>query len=104
MSDRINILTSFIAEDPDDPFNYYALALELKATAREECKSLLLKLVMDFPDYLPSYYQLALLHEESNEFHKAVEYTQKGIGLAFKQNDRKTLAELKQLLSQLEDE
>ena len=104
MSDRINILKNFIAEDPGDPFNYYALALELKQSSAEECKSLLLKLSSDFPDYLPSYYQLALVHEESNEHQKAVEYAKKGIELASQQKDRKTAAELKQLLSQLEDE
>ena len=104
MSNRITILKSFIAEDPGDPFNYYALALELKPSDPEECLSLLVKVSLDFPDYLPCYYQLALLFEESKEHLKALEYTQKGIERALHQNDRKTAAELKQLLSQLEYE
>ena len=104
MTDRISILKSFITEEPSEPFNYYALAMELVNRDPEASAEILLKMTLDFPDYLPSYYQLSDLQHRSGRQQEAIELAEKGIELALKQSDYKALAELRQLKSLIEDE
>ena len=104
MADRITLLKSFINEDPSDPFNYYALAMELKNQDQSESINILQQLINDFPDYLPSYYQLGSSLAETNQNQRAIEVLKKGIHLATTQKDHKAMAELRQILSNIEDE
>ncbi|HNP08224.1 MAG TPA: tetratricopeptide repeat protein [Cyclobacteriaceae bacterium] len=100
--DRIKILQAFIKESPDDPFNHYALALELMTEEPAQACQILLDLVKRKPDYLPAYYQLALLLIDENRFEEAKVVLDNGIVLGRKQNDHKTIRELKTLLQELE--
>lgn len=104
MTDRISILKSFIAEEPSEPFNYYALAMELVNRDTEAAAKILLKMTQDFPDYLPTYYQLTDLQNRSGRQQEAIALAEKGIELALKQSDYKALAELRQLKLLIEDE
>jgi tetratricopeptide (TPR) repeat protein len=104
MTGRINLLKSFISEDPSDPFNYYALAMELKNQDQNESLNILNQLIHDFPEYLPSYYQLGSSLIANGQHEAATSVLKKGISLAITQKDHKALAELRQLLSSLEDE
>jgi tetratricopeptide (TPR) repeat protein len=104
MTDRISILKSFIAEEPSEPFNYYALAMELVNRDSKAAAEILLKMTVDFPDYLPTYYQLTDLQYRSGRQQEAIALAEKGIELALKQSDYKALAELRQLKSLIEDE
>ncbi len=95
------MLKKLVSEDPDDPFYPYALALEYLHTGRNEALSLLLKVIDEHPDYLPSYYQAGLLSIEFGRLEEGQGLLEKGIALAQKQNDRKALNELRSLLDNI---
>lgn len=91
---RLIALQQFLEEDPNDPFNYYALALELRSADPLKSKALLSDLMLRFPQYLPTYYPLAHLLIELGEREAAEKTFEEGKGWALSQNDQKTLREL----------
>lgn len=95
--DRIVLLESFIKDDPNDPFNYYGLALEYQKLNHTKCDEYFEILLEKFPEYLPTYYTAAK-HWEENRPDLATETYEKGIALAQKQQNLKTLNELKNAL------
>ncbi|MCS6821078.1 MAG: tetratricopeptide repeat protein [Microscillaceae bacterium] len=98
---RIEYLQKILAENPNDTFSLYALALEYLSLDEEKAKYYLEILLQDFPDYLPTYYQAAQFFALQNEIEKAKHLLQKGIALAQKQNDGHTLKELQKALQNL---
>lgn len=101
---RLEQLIKFLEESPDDPFVLYALALEYKATNREQTTQLFNQLLENHPDYLATYYQAALNKEESGEKEEAISLYKAGMELARKQNDPSTLKELKAAYDLLMDD
>lgn len=97
-SKRIEMLQKFIEDDPTDPFNRYALALEFIEHEPSKAKDLLLKLIEESPTYLPSYYQAATLLIELRQSEAAIPIINQGIAEAKKQNESKTANELGSLL------
>ena len=91
---RIKYLQEEIENFPDEPFNYYALALEYTKSKPQDASAQFESLVNKFPDYLPTYYQAANLFFELQEFEKAEKLFKQGIRLAEEQNNLKTLKEL----------
>lgn len=80
MNERLNQLLAFYEEDPDDPFNAYALALEyLKMNAADQAQLYLEYLLKQHPDYVPTYYQAAKFYEAIEEEERAEEIYQKGL-------------------------
>jgi Tfp pilus assembly protein PilF len=104
MSDRVEQLKQFIREDPADPFNYYALALEYAKTDESKALEILNDLIQRHKDYVPSDYQLAKLYERVGQKKSAIETFLNGIEIARQQNDLKTLRELDAALQELSDE
>ena len=104
MSDRIEQLEKFIQEDPGDPFNYYALALECAKSNEGKALGILKELVKNHKDYLPIYYQLGKLYERVGQKADALNVYSIGITIAQKQNDIKTLRELTAALQELVEE
>lgn len=100
-SGRIEQLQKFLDEDPSDPFNWYALALEFLKSDPQKAQALFEKLLTDFEQYIPTYYPAGHLYLELGESEKAVEVFEKGIALAREQNDLKTAKELKSALDEL---
>jgi len=94
MTSRIKQLEQFVKEDPEDPFNRYALALEYIKTDKIKASVIFFDLIRDHNDYLPTYYHLGKLYEEMHESEKALDVFDQGIDLARRQNDQKTLREL----------
>jgi len=92
---RIEFLKKYISQDPDDPFNRYALAMEYYDEAPEKALELLVHLYHNKPNYIPIYYKLAHLYWELDEWDEAEEVFIKGIKLAEGQNEFKALSELK---------
>jgi len=92
--DRIESLKEFLKEDPHDPFNSYALALEYLKSDPLKSNSLFEKLLNDHPNYLPTYYPFAQLAIERQEVDKADVIFKQGIETARRLNDLKTLKEL----------
>ena len=91
---RIKYLQEEIENFPDDPFNYYALALEYVKTNQEEAAGLFGKILSEFPAYLPVYYQAANFYFETGNYPVAEKLFLKGIELAGAQDNPKTLKEL----------
>lgn len=92
---RIELLKREISQNPYDPFYPYALALEYKDNAPEECLNKLEEVILKFPDYLPVYYQLGELYAEFEMYEESKKTYLAGIDLASDKKDLKTLAELK---------
>lgn len=92
---RIQLLTQFTKEEPENPFNWYALALEYINSKPSETVTIFDKLLKENPDYLPTYYTAAIFFDQQNQIEKAKLIFEKGIYLAQKTNETKTLNELK---------
>jgi tetratricopeptide (TPR) repeat protein len=87
-------LLSFYEEDPSDPFNIYALALEYLKTDLGQAEAYFNQLLEKHPGYLPTYYHAAEHFALSGDIAKATEVYEKGIALAKEQNHQKTYQEL----------
>ncbi len=91
---RLDQLKQFAKDEPGDPFNLYALALEYLKSDRDEALKLFKILVEKNSEYLPTYYPYAQLLAEMKESDRAQHIFELGIDIARKQNDLKTLREL----------
>ena len=99
--DRIRQLEKYYEEDPDDAFNIYALALEYRAADAGKARAFFNILLDRHPDYLPTYYHAAQFFESTGDREKAVITFEKGIALAGRLNDAKSLRELKSAYDEL---
>jgi hypothetical protein len=104
MSERIKQLEQFIVDDPADPFNYYALALEHAKVDGHKALPKFMYLITNHKDYLPTYYQLAKLYETLGQKENSAIIFREGIKIATLQKDLKTLRELRSALQELEGE
>lgn len=103
-AERLKILLQLIEDEPNDPFNYYAVAMEyLRNDPPKACASLE-KIVVNFPDYLPTYYHLATLLAETNQQQDAETIFKRGIVLAEAQANNKALRELKSTFEMYKNE
>jgi tetratricopeptide (TPR) repeat protein len=100
-TDRIKQLQKFYEEDPLDPFNLYALALEHLNFDPGKTQSLFEILLNDHKDYVPTYYHAAKLCQERGQREKAIRIFELGISVAEKQKDNKALRELKSAYDEL---
>ena len=100
---RINMLEKFMEEDPGDPFNYYALALEYLETNPLKAAELFDAVLINHPEYLPVYYTAATCFAELANEVKAMEILTKGVDLAKRKSDSKTLRELQSAIQNLAD-
>jgi hypothetical protein len=91
--DRIGQLEEFLKEDPGDPFNSYALALEYLKVDSKKSYDLFERLLREHPNYLPTYYPFAQLLSERQDERAELIY-QQGIETAKLLNDLKTFKEL----------
>ncbi|MGR3812366.1 tetratricopeptide repeat protein [Jiulongibacter sp. NS-SX5] len=101
---RLKILRELVIEEPNDPFNHYALAIELLKGSPTESKEILSQLSNTHPDYLPTYYQLGSLFTEEDEYELAIETFEKGILVAETQDNQKIKKELIGALKMAKDE
>lgn len=92
---RIEMLKSFVEVEPENPFNFYALALEFIEFDQDSASFLFKKLLEEFPDYLPTYFHAAAFFSDLGELEFSKKIYEKGIQLAESQKDEKALKELK---------
>jgi tetratricopeptide (TPR) repeat protein len=103
--DRLKKLMEWEAQKPDDAFLKFAIAQEYTSAENdEEALKYYSVLVERFPGYLPSYYQLGKLYERTGQADKAVDAYNKGKQVAATLKDFKTLRELEEALTLLQDE
>ena len=100
MKSRIEQLKQFTLEDPQDAFNWYALALEYKKSDVGKAIEIFSRLLTDHREYIPTYYHLGRLYQEAGRNEEAHQVFVQGVEEARKQGDHKTLHEL---LAAIED-
>ncbi|GAB2609905.1 tetratricopeptide repeat protein [Belliella aquatica] len=91
---RIEALKSYAEQEPENPFNWYALALEFRTQNPEQALFYFNKLLNEFKVYLPTYFHAASLYSEMNLIEDAKKIYESGIALAKTQNDAHALREL----------
>jgi lipopolysaccharide biosynthesis regulator YciM len=100
-SDRLKMLEKFMAEEPEDPFNIYALALEYLNSDSTQSGKLFDLLLDKHPDYVPTYYQAGNFFWDRGESDKALSVLAVGVEKAKKTGDVKAKMEIQSLLEQL---
>jgi tetratricopeptide (TPR) repeat protein len=101
MGSRLEMLEQYYREDPNDPFNIYALALEVQKTDARKTLYYFDILLARHPSYVPVYYHAGKLYQELGEKNKAVDIFESGIRQAQSTGDLKALRELRSALDEL---
>jgi Tfp pilus assembly protein PilF len=93
---RLEQLQEWIAEDAQDHFSRYALALEYgKINDMKKMRETFEHLLQHAPQYLPTYYHAGSLYEEVGEVVLAEATFAEGIRQATSQQDQHALHELR---------
>ncbi len=104
MPTRLEQLQQMLAQEPNDEFLQYAIAIEYFSVGNFEKSLVCLKNILNTnPDYLATYYQAGKCYEELKQTEEAKNIYSRGIELALKQNKQKTLSELREALFLLEN-
>ncbi len=97
-TERLEQLRGMLADEPNDAFIRYAIALELKRAGRmEEGASQLEQLLKDDPKYIACYYQLALMLIDLGRAEEAMHVCEAGSLQCLTIGDRKARSELLEL-------
>ena len=94
-SHRIQQLLEFMEEEPENPFNVYALALEYQNHDAVKAGHYFNILLRDHGSYLPTYYHAAAFFAETGDLARAGKTYEEGIDLAAQNGDDHALRELK---------
>lgn len=93
--DRIARIKEFLLANPKDNFLRHALALEyIKAGDAAGARELFEAILIEFPDYIGSYYHLAKLLEQMGDRQLAIEWYEKGMAAAKNAKDQHAYNEL----------
>ncbi|WP_044171730.1 tetratricopeptide repeat protein [Flectobacillus major] len=92
---RLQQLEIFYQEEPNDPFNIYALATEYLKSKPEKAQELFEKLLSEHPHYWATYYHAGALYAANGAIEKAHETYKKGIEVVTMLKNEKALKELK---------
>lgn len=96
---RKEIILQELNENPDNPFNYYLLAVEERSIGNLDKSTYLLQsLIERFPDYYPTYYTLAEIFYQLDRTEEATAIATLGIKKAKDLQLMKVLRELEQLI------
>ncbi|RCR66658.1 tetratricopeptide repeat protein [Larkinella punicea] len=101
---RIQLLLHYIEEQPEDPFNVYALAMEYRDEQPDQALLYLTQLLDQHPAYLPTYYHAAALYAEQENRAAAEEIYRQGIELARAQKNEKAFQELSRAYRAFQDD
>ena len=102
--DRVAILLDQISRSPSDPFPLYGLAMELKSQKKwAQAADAFGKLIGDFPDYVPAYFQAGAVQQELGSPESAVEIYRNGIEVASRRGDQHARRELEAALSEVKE-
>jgi len=94
-TERLQQLTAFLQENPEDPFLKYAIATEyLKLGNTAEALRYYEDLKENHPAYVGTYYHLGKLYEVLDRKEEAIAVYEKGMEVANVKRDRHALSEL----------
>ena len=102
--ERLKILFQYLEEEPNEPFNVYAIAMEYMSKDIQKAKFYLEKLLTEHPDYVPTYYHAAAVYVELEDYTKVEHIYQFGIEKAHQQQSMKAYDELKRAYRMFLDE
>lgn len=91
---RLEQLLSFLEEEPNEPFNIYAIALEYSKHNQAQALTYFERLLNEHPAYVATYYHVGKLYEELEMEEKAEAVYKKGITVATEQNEALASREL----------
>ena len=104
-TDRLGQLREMLAQEPDDAFIRYAIALELKRAGQmEQAANDLEVLLREVPKYIACYYQLALILADLGRTEEAAHVCEIGSLQCITTSDRKARLELLELKKALTGE
>lgn len=102
MSQRLSMLDNMIAKGSQDPFVFYARAMELRGLGRrQEAMDAFRKLRESYPDYVPSYLMAGQLAVELGDGALAREIFEQGQRVARAAGDDHAHSELSRELAAL---
>jgi predicted Zn-dependent protease len=100
--DRAQMLKQFLAENPNDPFARYGLALEYgRAGQIEDALGEFSKLLQLHPGYTAGYQMAAQTLLAAGRAAEARAMLEKGIASATREGNQKALSEMQQMLAEL---
>jgi tetratricopeptide (TPR) repeat protein len=97
-------LLAFYEEDPNDPFNIYALAIEYVKSDSKKAEQFFKILLTQHPDYLPTYYHAGAFFAALENVEQAEGIYQKGVALALLQKNTRAHQELQRAYNTFLDE
>jgi cytochrome c-type biogenesis protein CcmH/NrfG len=102
MATRREMLEEFVAEDPDDSFSRYALALELEKEQRPDEAIARLREVLEHDEnYVAAYYHLGRMLARAGKDEEALTVYRRGLEAARKAGDQKTANEIQEAIDML---
>ena len=102
MSKRLALFDKLIAGGSNDPFHFYARAMELRSSGEARAAlSSFGEVCARFPDYVPSYLMAAQLAQELGELSQARAHAAQGVEAAKRAGNDHALGELTALLEAL---
>jgi tetratricopeptide (TPR) repeat protein len=97
------MLEEFVAQDPDDSFSRYALALELEKVGQEsEAVAHLREVAVRDPNYVAAFYHLGRLLARQGNIEDARAVYQLGLRAGESAGDQRTRSEIQQALEMLD--
>ena len=104
MNTRLEKLQEMEKQKPADAFIKFAIAQEFVGMQHDEQAAEVFNLLLkNFPQYLPTYYQLGKLFERKEDLPSAMDIYRRGIIIAKAANDLKTAGELSEAIMLIED-
>jgi Tfp pilus assembly protein PilF len=92
---RIEKISAFLKQQPNDNFLRHALALEyIKIGEDIKARDLFIQILTETPDYIGSYYHLAKCLEKLQDRSAAIEWYEKGMAAAKLAKDDHSYREL----------
>lgn len=103
MKTRRELLDEFVAQDPNDSFSRYALALELEKENRTpEAITHLREVIARDPAYVAAYQHLGRLVAQSSSVEEAREVYLRGVSVAGAAGDQRARNEMQEALDMLD--
>ena len=97
------MLEEFVAQDPNDSFSRYALALEFEKESRvEDALPQLREVIARDPSYVAAYYQLGKLLAQVGQIEEARDVYRRGLGAAMASGDQRARSEMQEALDNLD--
>jgi len=101
--ERKTKLLGMLAENPDDDFLNFAIAMEELASENlQKAQSFFQKCIEINPMHIPARYQLAKIAYTLHHHEEAMQLLNQGIAILKEKKDLKTLNEFRSLLSEIE--